>query len=72
MRIALDAHGGDFGLKPNLEGAMAAAKKLNHEILLVGREPEIREELRRLGAEPPETAGKIKRLCCYPHGSWSV
>jgi glycerol-3-phosphate acyltransferase PlsX len=54
MRIALDAHGGDFGLKPNIEGALFAAKKLSHEIILVGRDPEIREELRRQGAEDPE------------------
>ena len=54
MRIALDAHGGDFGLKPNLEGALLAAKKLGHEVILVGRDPEIREELRRLGAQDPE------------------
>lgn len=54
MRIALDAHGGDFGLKPNIEGALLAARKLPHEIILVGRDPEIREELRRLGAENPE------------------
>ncbi|HAT72817.1 MAG TPA: phosphate acyltransferase PlsX [Elusimicrobia bacterium] len=54
MRIALDAHGGDFGLKPNLEGALLAAKKLPHEIILVGRDPEIREELRRLGVAIPE------------------
>ena len=54
MRIALDAHGGDFGLKPNLEGALLAVKKLPHEVILVGRDPEIREELRRLGHENPE------------------
>ena len=54
MRIALDAHGGDFGLKPNIEGALLAAKKLHHEVILVGRDPEIREELRRHGAEDPE------------------
>ncbi|MCM2267609.1 MAG: phosphate acyltransferase PlsX [Elusimicrobiales bacterium] len=54
MRIALDAHGGDFGLKPNIEGALLAAKKLRHEVILVGRDPEIREELRRLGEEAPE------------------
>ncbi len=54
MRIALDAHGGDFGLKPNIEGALQAVKKLPHEIILVGRDPEIREELRRQGAENPE------------------
>ena len=54
MRIAIDAHGGDFGIKPNIEGALLAAKKLSHEIILVGRDPEIREELRRLGEENPE------------------
>ena len=53
MRIALDAHGGDFGLKPNIEGALLAAKKLQHEVILVGRDPEIREELRRQGAADP-------------------
>lgn len=54
MRIALDAHGGDFGLKPNIEGALLAARKLGHEVILVGRDPEIREELRRYGEEAPE------------------
>lgn len=54
MRIALDAHGGDFGLKPNIEGALLAVKKLPHEVILVGRDPEIREELRRCGAQDPE------------------
>ena len=53
MRIAIDAHGGDFGLKPNIEGALLAVKKLSHEVILVGRDPEIREELRRQGAENP-------------------
>lgn len=51
MRIALDVYGGDFGLKPNLKGALLADKFLEHELLLVGREPEIREELRRLNAQ---------------------
>lgn len=54
MRIALDAHGGDFGLKPNLEGALLAVQTQKHEIILVGRDPEIREELRRLNAEPSD------------------
>jgi len=45
MRIALDVNGGDFGLKPNIEGALQAIKKLPHEIILVGREAEIKEEL---------------------------
>ena len=51
MRIAIDAHGGDLGLKPNIEGALLADKNLNHDIYLVGRDPEIREELRRLKAQ---------------------
>jgi glycerol-3-phosphate acyltransferase PlsX len=54
MKIALDAHGGDFGLKPNIDGALLAASQLQHEIILVGRDPEIREELRRRGAAPSD------------------
>ena len=57
MKIALDAHGGDFGLKPNIEGALLALAQLPHDIILVGRDPEIREELRRIGAEP---SGRLK------------
>lgn len=53
MKIALDAHGGDFGLKPNIDGALQAAEQLPHEIILVGRDPEIREELRRRETELP-------------------
>lgn len=63
MRIALDAHGGDFGLKPNIEGALLAAARLRHEVILVGRDPEIREELRRHGAEAPERI----RIVHAPH-----
>jgi len=49
MRIALDVNGGDFGLKPNIDGALQAVKNLPHEIILVGREAEIKEELRARG-----------------------
>jgi len=49
MRIALDVHGGDFGVRPNIEGALAAAAGLRHEVILVGREAEIREDLRARG-----------------------
>ncbi|PIS47478.1 MAG: phosphate--acyl-ACP acyltransferase [Elusimicrobia bacterium CG08_land_8_20_14_0_20_51_18] len=48
MKIAIDAHGGDFGIKPNIEGALSCLKNLSHEIILVGRDNEIREELRKL------------------------
>lgn len=56
MKIAIDAHGGDFGLKPNIEGALLAIKNLPYEIILVGRDNEIREELRKLKIEtiPPK------------------
>jgi len=45
MNIALDAHGGDFGLKPNIEAALKAIKDLDVEITLVGKRKEILQEL---------------------------
>lgn len=50
MRIAVDAAGGDFGIKPNVEGAALAVKKLGHSVALVGPEGPIRAELAALGA----------------------
>lgn len=49
MRIALDVNGGDFGLAPNIDGALQAVKNLPHEIILVGREAQIMEELKSRG-----------------------
>jgi len=49
MKIALDAHGGDFGLKPNIEAAIKATKELGVEIILVGRRKEILQELNSHG-----------------------
>ena len=50
MRIALDAMGGDFGLDPNLNGAIAALNAFPHlEILLVGDQPQIEAWLEREG-----------------------
>lgn len=55
MKIALDALGGDFGAKPNVMGALEAAKKLGVEVILVGDEAVLREELRAQGyANLPE------------------
>lgn len=48
-KIALDALGGDFGAKPNVLGALAAAKQLGCEIILVGDEAVLRQELSALG-----------------------
>lgn len=49
MKIIIDAMGGDFAPAAPVEGAVQARKKFNAEIVLVGREEEIRRELERLG-----------------------
>jgi glycerol-3-phosphate acyltransferase PlsX len=45
MRIAVDAMGGDFGPKVNVEGALRAAEDFDVEVLLVGAEDVIRMEI---------------------------
>ncbi|MEW5951567.1 MAG: phosphate acyltransferase PlsX [Elusimicrobia bacterium] len=49
MKVVIDAHGGDLGLKPNIEGALDFLKENPDEIILTGRDSEIREVLRSLG-----------------------
>ena len=49
MRIALDAVGGDFGLPPNIEGAIQAANAFGVELLLTGPAGQIRAELSARG-----------------------
>ncbi len=49
MKIAVDAMGGDYGLKPTVEGAIAAVKEQGIDVGLVGDETQIREQLRRVG-----------------------
>ncbi len=49
MRIVIDAHGGDLGVLPNVEGALDFLKKNEGEIILTGRDSEIREVFRSLG-----------------------
>lgn len=49
IKIALDALGGDFGAKPNVLGALAAAKVLDAEVILVGDETVLRQEFANLG-----------------------
>lgn len=49
MKIALDALGGDFGAKPNIEGAVKAVKELGCQVILVGNETAIKEELLSMG-----------------------
>jgi glycerol-3-phosphate acyltransferase PlsX len=45
MKIVLDAMGGDFAPRPVIEGAVAAKKLYNAELILVGRESVVRSEL---------------------------
>ena len=51
MKIALDALGGDFGATPNVKGALKAIKKLDVDIILVGDEAVLRQELKANGYE---------------------
>jgi glycerol-3-phosphate acyltransferase PlsX len=44
--IALDAMGSDRAPKPEVEGAILAARHYGVQVLLVGREPELRAELK--------------------------
>jgi len=54
MRIAVDAMGGDFGPRVNVEGALRAAEDFGVQVLLVGAEDIIRKEL------SPQTASLAK------------
>ena len=51
MYIAVDAMGGDFGPKVNVEGAVMAAKEANISIILVGIKSQIEAHLNRLKAK---------------------
>jgi len=48
MKIAIDAMGGDFGPRNPVEGAVQAATEFDIQVVLVGREEEIKKELERL------------------------
>lgn len=53
MRIAVDAMGGDHGPAPNVEGALQAATELGVEVILVGDESTLHEQLARLRITDP-------------------
>lgn len=48
MRIAVDAMGGDFGPMVTVEGALRASQDHQLEVLLVGKEDDIKKELDKL------------------------
>src|SRR5688572_8067174 len=49
ITIAVDAMGGDHAPRPEVEGAVQAARELGLRVLLVGRPEEINRELGRHG-----------------------
>lgn len=51
MRIALDAMGSDHAPKVDVAGAVRAAQRFGHEIVLVGRRDEIEQELEKQPTE---------------------
>ncbi|MFH1782919.1 MAG: phosphate acyltransferase PlsX [Candidatus Omnitrophota bacterium] len=53
MKIALDAMGSDNSPSQDVEGAVLAARELKYEIILVGKESLIKEELKKHKNIPP-------------------
>jgi len=68
--IALDAMGGDLAPAATVEGALRAHRERGLQILLVGDEPQLRVELRRLGAAdrelPVHHASEVVEMADHP------
>ena len=58
MKIAVDAMGGDFGPGPIVEGAVQAATELDVQVVLVGDETLVRDQLIRLHCTDPRLTVK--------------
>ena len=58
-RVAVDALGGDLGPRVVVEGAVAACREFNLQVVLVGPQGVVAEELRRAGAgDAPTTISR--------------
>src|SRR5262249_2581185 len=68
--IALDAMGGDLAPAATVEGALRAHRERGLQILLVGDEPRLRAEMRRLGAAdralPVRHASEVVEMAEHP------
>lgn len=53
MKVAVDAMGGDYGPAPAVEGAVQAVAELGIDVVLVGDESQLHEQLKRLGCSDP-------------------
>ncbi len=51
MKILLDGNGGDNAPKSVVEGAVLATEKIDHQLIIIGKEDEIKKELKELGYE---------------------
>ena len=61
VTIALDAMGGDHFPKPEVEGAVQAAKALGVKVILVGKEDVVRHELNRHPGLEVDRPGRVAR-----------
>ena len=60
MPVAVDAMGGDSPLSIQLEGAVRAANELGIEVVLVGQETQIKDQLKNM----PHSANKVRIVHC--------
>ena len=60
MPVAVDAIGGDSPLSIQLEGAVRAANELGIEVVLVGQETQIKDQLKTM----PHSANKVRIVHC--------
>ena len=49
MRIIIDAMGGDNAPEAIVRGAIKASKKIDHEIVLIGKEDVVKHSLKKHG-----------------------
>lgn len=60
LPVALDAMGGDHGARPNVEGAVAAARHEGASVIVVGDEAVLRAEFDRAGAGDLVQSGRLR------------
>ncbi|MDD2773644.1 MAG: phosphate acyltransferase PlsX [Elusimicrobiales bacterium] len=72
MRIAVDAHGGDFGLEPNIEGAAKAARDFGLEVVFVGDADRINAAVQKFGLASDRRLSVMPAACVAGMGAEPV
>jgi glycerol-3-phosphate acyltransferase PlsX len=72
VRVAIDTMGGDFAPRAVVEGAVAAARELGVEPVLVGSADRIRAELRRLRAPATEIVDAPEVIEMHEHPAMAL